>query len=1247
MKTFTGRKFPVWILGLALSACVSVGPAAAQTDPLLNEFVFNHTGTDNFEFVEVKGDPATDYSAFTVLELEGDGGGAGVVDGVFTIGTTNGAGYWTTGFFSNVIENGTVTLLLVENFTGAQGDDLDTDNDGNLDVAPWGRLVDSVAVTDGDSGDGSYGVLLAPGFDGVSFTVGGASRIPDGTDTDAASDWTRNDFDGAGIPGLDPGSPDPGEAENTPDAQNSLVGGAPTDPLINEFVFNHTGTDNFEYVEVAGDGATDYSAYTVLEIEGDSGASLGVVDGVFTVGTTNGAGYWTTGFLSNVIENGTVTLLLVEGWTGAQGDDLDVDDDGALDAAPWSRVVDSVAVTDGDGGDLAYTTVVLAPGFDGVPFTVGGASRIPDRIDTDDASDWTRNDFNGEGIPGLEPGSPEPGEALNTPDAENEAVPAEPVSGWIINEINADPDTTAGDANGDGTANFSQDEFLEVVNTTGGDVDVSGWTISDGFGLRHTFPAGTTIFDGCGFVVFGGGSPDGDFGGMVVQTASTGALGFNNGGDTITLSDDGGTAVVSQGYGGEGGDNQSLTRDPDLTGGFVQHSGATGSGGALFSPGTQIDGTAFAGCPEVVVQVLEIFEIQGSGAASPVAGQVVRSEDNVVTAVAPDGFYLQTPVERTDGDPATSDGIFVFTDDPPLVILGDRVTVEGQVVEFFDLTEISRPDEVTVLAPGVFTPTPVILDANTPSEMPMALSDLEPFEGMIVRFENGAVAGQDRFGDTSVTADGERPFREPGIEFPGLTGLPVWDGNPEVFEIDADGLGLPNLLLDAGQEIVAAQGPLTFSFGDYQIEIAELVLGAAPVLPEPVRVRDVGEATIGSLNLFRLFDSVDDPGPEDNGQVTDPAEYAARLDKFSRYIREVLRSPDILGVQEAESLSVLQDLAAEIAADDPSVQYSAFLVEGNDVGGIDVGFLVRDNVTVNSVTQLGAAEILSVDGSPLHDRPPLVIEAEIVTTGAVFPVTVMVIHNRSLGGIDDPADGPRVRQKRLEQAQSIAEKVQTIQDTGARLVVVGDFNAFQFTDGYVDVIGQIKGDFEPSDNLLSGPDLVDPNLINLVDLLPADEQYSFIFDGSSQVLDHALVNLAVAELVTGFEYGRANADAAANRLDTPATPLRSSDHDGLAAYLQAGPGDADGDGVLDDVDQCADTVVPESVPTVSLGNNRYALVDGDGVFDSGKAGAPTFTLDDTAGCSCEQIIELRGLGQGHRKFGCSLGEVRDFVEMVN
>jgi len=97
--------------------------------------------------------------------------------------------------------------------------------------------------------------------------------------------------------------------------------------------------------------------------------------------------------------------------------------------------------------------------------------------------------------------------------------------------------------------------------------------------------------------------------------------------------------------------------------------------------------------------------------------------------------------------------------------------------------------------------------------------------------------------------------------------------------------------------------------------------------------------------------------------------------------------------------------------------------------------------------------------------------------------------------------------------------------------------------------------------------------------------------------------------------------------------------------------DADDDGVDDDIDACPNTVVPEGVPTQTLGTNRYALVDGDFIFDTkapnGNGPQETFTLEDTKGCSCEQIIEILDLGDGHTKKGCSLGAMRDFVELVN
>jgi predicted extracellular nuclease len=195
-----------------------LNPCSGAVEPKINEFVFNHVGTDTHEYAEIFGSPDTDYSAYTLLQIEGDGTGAGVIDSTHTVESTDTNGFWYTGFLSNVFENGTVTLLLVKDFTGAVGNDLDTNNDGVFDSTPWSALVDDVAVSDGGAGDVTYSsTVLAPGFSGSPFTPGGASRFPDG-----ASDWVLNDFDGAGLPGF-LGSPVVGEAYNTPGAANELV----------------------------------------------------------------------------------------------------------------------------------------------------------------------------------------------------------------------------------------------------------------------------------------------------------------------------------------------------------------------------------------------------------------------------------------------------------------------------------------------------------------------------------------------------------------------------------------------------------------------------------------------------------------------------------------------------------------------------------------------------------------------------------------------------------------------------------------------------------------------------------------------------------------------------------------------------------------------------------------------------------------------------------------------------------------
>ncbi len=204
-------------LGSHTTTCV---PA----EPKINEFSASTTGAD-VEYVEILGLANTDYSAYTVLEIEGDFSGSvtGVIEEVITLASSDVNGFYLANLAANSLENGTITLLLVKNFTGALGNDLDTNDDGTLDSTPWESIVDAVSVNDGGVSDLTYAApVLGPNYDGVSsFAPGGASRIPDGQDTNSASDWVRNDFDLAGIPGFT-GTPVVGEAYNTPGASNEV-----------------------------------------------------------------------------------------------------------------------------------------------------------------------------------------------------------------------------------------------------------------------------------------------------------------------------------------------------------------------------------------------------------------------------------------------------------------------------------------------------------------------------------------------------------------------------------------------------------------------------------------------------------------------------------------------------------------------------------------------------------------------------------------------------------------------------------------------------------------------------------------------------------------------------------------------------------------------------------------------------------------------------------------------------------------
>ncbi|WNG43035.1 endonuclease [Archangium minus] len=136
-------------------------------------------------------------------------------------------------------------------------------------------------------------------------------------------------------------------------------------------------------------------------------------------------------------------------------------------------------------------------------------------------------------------------------------------------------------------------EFIELVNSGGTTADLSGWTVSDSTGVRHTFASGTTLGAGAAIVVFGASSgiPSGVSNAVA---CSTGTLALGNSGDTVTLKNPAGTTVDTTTYTSSlaGTDGVSMNRSPDATSGgtFVLH---TTLSSLSSSPGKRVSGSAF------------------------------------------------------------------------------------------------------------------------------------------------------------------------------------------------------------------------------------------------------------------------------------------------------------------------------------------------------------------------------------------------------------------------------------------------------------------------------------------------------------------------------------------------------------------------------------------------------------------------------------------------------------------------------
>lgn len=258
-----------------------------------------------------------------------------------------------------------------------------------------------------------------------------------------------------------------------------------------------------------------------------------------------------------------------------------------------------------------------------------------------------------------------------------------PDQGFIINEVLFDPPSgDAGDANGDGIRSPSEDEFIEFVNDSDVDIDLSGFTLYDAENLQtlnpnHTFPEGTIIPALGVYVLFGGGSPAGDFGGADVGVSTSSDMNLNNADDVITILDRDMNVFLTfdtqvEGAGISFGDDQSVTRIPDINGSFGLHKSANPD--LAFSPGKQADGSIFPG-----------------GSGNPGAGLIVNE-------------VLFDPPADEPGD-ANGDGIRSASEDEFIEFINDSdEALDLSGFRLFDETNLKTLEPRHIFPDGTIIP---------------------------------------------------------------------------------------------------------------------------------------------------------------------------------------------------------------------------------------------------------------------------------------------------------------------------------------------------------------------------------------------------------------------------------------------------------------------------------------------------------------------------------------------------------------
>jgi len=1168
------------------------------------------------------------YGSYPTYELFDDGTANGeqvMREGI--AGSINGQGGLTNG--------GEVVILFY--WDGAS--DLVTD----VDYVVWGDKDEAVdktgVVIDGPDADADTSAYLP------DTAIASQDVIETGAHAFGVS-WQREDLTegteatsgGNGVNGEDETSENLSATwcRFTPTPGAATVCDAPPVPdvFINELRIS--GSPDAEYFELQGDPGTslDGLAYVVLSGEFSPGQIDDVIDlagasipadGFFlAANSTTESSFGVTADLSDGLSffGSPTTHMIVSGFTGAAGDDLDTNNDGILDTTPWTTVIDSVSLVDGDTTtDLSYSSVVVGP--DG-SFTPSGTFRCPDApTGSFDNNQLTFSPLNG--TPGIANDC-----SLPTPEL------------LVINEIDYDqPGTDAA-------------EFVEIRNNDSVSVDLSAYSLvfvnGNGGAVYDTIPLPpVNLAAGDYFVVCANAAtvancdlddgPDTNF----IQNGAPDAVTLYFGSTLVdTVSYEGDTvAPYTEGTGAGLVDNaasatEGISRCPDGS--------DTNQNNVDFSL-REITPGAENTCVTPVTLV-KIHEVQGAGAVSPLVGQTVAIEGIVVGDFQDDvgangdlnGFFVQEEDADADTDPATSEGVFVFQGSNPSVdvAIGDHVRVEGSVSEYNGDTQITSFSGVTVNSSG--NPLPAVSVLSLPVA---TLDDFEAYEGMYVTFPQPLVISEyfnfDRFGEIVLTD--ARHFQPTAVFEPGsadaanlavansLARITLDDGrtnqNPDP-ALHPNGLefNLDNLFR-GGDTVTDVTGVINYAFGLYRVQPTQGAnyTSVNPRMASPDLVG--GNVKVASFNVLNYFTTLDDSGPicgplqnQDCRGADNANEFTRQRDKIIAAIAAI--DADVVGLMEIENhigdvptadlVSGLNDFIGVAGTYD----YIATGAMGSDA--IRQAFIYKPaNVSpVGAYAVLDTPAFLDPNNTGADkNRPALAQTFSVNSTGGVF--TVVVNHLKSKGsgcgfGDDDPEQGS-CNLTRTMAAQVMLNWLST-DPTGSGdedFMIIGDLNSYDKEDpidvfingGYTDLAYQYQGEFA----------------------------YSYVFSGQWGYLDYALANAALLNEVTGATEWHINADEA-DLIDYD-TSFKGPNQD--AIYAPDAFRSSDHDPVIVGLELTTEAEVLELIYDV------HKLVDA-GFLNDGQGNSFTSKL--------ENVLAKLATGQTNaaaNQLGAFINQVEDFV----